>query len=267
MLVQAGASIFGHLASQGDRDKAAALVQQATDAYGNIDIPTLEALSDTALKDVQTNPQYTQAMDSALARMQSEVDAGGETLEDKAAYNRATNDAQRRTSGRMGAIRQNMAAKGTGGSGAELAMLMSEEQGQADRANQAGMDMAQDARRRYLDAVQATGRMGSAYRAQDYGEQSEAARATDLIHRYNAGLPQQNFQNQMTKAGAMANAANGGAKAAQGQAQATAGMWGGVGQAAGQVGTAYAQRPAGQTAAPVKPYNPYDDDVEPPERY
>ena len=117
-----------------------------------------------------------------------------------------------------------------------------------NRANQAGLQEASDARGRYMQALGQAGSLSTSMRGQD----SDAMRAQDEINmfnarqrsdadRHNAGLSQQNFDNEMSLASAEANARNGVANDYERSAGATRETAGGVANAAISAGAAYDQ--------------------------
>lgn len=213
-------ALIGGLFQSGEEAAARAEIEKARKKFGDIVLPELERavaeqLGPSEAGKVFADPALKDAQMHALSKMQEMEQGGGFTLEDKAALNQIQNQLARKESAGRGAITENMAARGVGGGGAELAMQLSNQQGSAERANQAGMDIAGQAQRRYFDSILARGRMAGDMRGQDFSERSRAAEARDAMNRYNAdarsranyhnlGLGQQHFDNQMKRAAGQA---------------------------------------------------------------
>ena len=156
------------------------------------------------------------AQRAALSQLQNVYQSGGLTAQDLSQLD----DIRRRQAvderGQREALLQNAQARGVGGSGLELASALGAQQAAADRAGQQSLGVSGQAQQRALQAMQLSGSLGGQLNAQ---EQARAA-AQDSINRFNTGLrneqqlynvstkPQQQFNNQMTLAGAKANAQN-----------------------------------------------------------
>jgi hypothetical protein len=243
---------IGELLAGMDEREQEALLRQAVDAYGNIDLPKLERLSAEQLgpsrfDSIQTDPALRQAQMDALDSLQREARAGGMTLDDRATYLQAGDKAARDASGAMGRIREGLEARGMGGSGTETALQFGAAQGQAQRAGEAALQTAADSRRRALDSMMAGGRLAGSMREQEFGEKSRGAEAADAIARYNAesraranqynaGLGQQGFENQRSLLGGKVNALNGQSALAGQRAQGKRQFWAGMGEAGRQAG-------------------------------
>ncbi len=250
--------IFGELASAGDRDAQMKLIDQTLREYEGLTPPELEALKaeqlgGSALEGVQADPKAKEAQYAALAQLQQLARSGGLNLQDRANLARANAEGARQASSARSGIAADMAARGQYGGGQQLAMQLQGQQAAANRGAQTGLETAAMAQRRGLDAILEGGRLGGQLRGQDYDEKSRAAQARDLVSRYNADsragaarynamLPQQQFQNQLQVTNAKAGAR--GQKAGQhGQrADDTRNMFAGVGQAAQRTGTGVANQ-------------------------
>ena len=75
----------------------------------------------------------------------------------------------------QGAIQQNLAARGLGGSGQEAAMRLIAQQQGANAANQAGLGVAANAQQRALQALQQAGQLSGQMGQQELGERQSAA--------------------------------------------------------------------------------------------
>lgn len=262
LIAQGAGGLLGKIAASGDFAKAEALIKQATDAYGNINLPALQNLGPTELANIKTDPRYAQAQGASLDAL-DEMSVDGFTTADEAALNRIQNQVNQQTKGRRGAIMASMAQRGMGGSGAELASLLDNEQDAANRAQEGGLDVAGKAQSRIYDAIMGRGQLATQYRGQEWGEKSAAARAQDHINEYNNNLPQQNFDNEIKLAGGKAGAATAGAGFYNNRGAGTQQTIAGVGQAVGQGAAAHSMygAPPTKAATPgMTQYKPEDYD-------
>ncbi len=269
-LVGAGISglggLIGELFSGPQRAEAERLMRQAMDTEGNVDMPQFEKLiaqklGPSALEKIRTDPRLEQAQYSAMDKLQGIENAGGLTLADRANMNKLMGQAARQNSAGRAQIQAEMDARGTGNSGAALAMQLQRQSDAGDRAAQIGMDTAGKAQARYFDSVMARGEMGGKMRSQEYSEKARAAEANDLINRWNAsqqtnafqynqGQQQLDYQNRQGKASRKAAALRAQAGQTSANADRTGKMIGGV--AAG-VGNGFAGYGAGGTAGGYTP--------------
>lgn len=232
--------VLGYILSMDDREAAEALIKQSLDEAGNINLPALEKLvaqqvGPTEFAKIQTDPALKAAQYQALNKLQEVSDGGGFTMEDKAALNKVTNRNARMANSRNANATEAMQARGIAGSGAEFAMRQANNAAANEADNQQGLDIAGMAQKRALDAILARGQMGGNMRGQEYDEKSRAAQAQDQINQYNAnakskadeynaGLAQQNYNNQLSKYGVQSGARAQMAGVHQNNAQATQNM-------------------------------------------
>jgi len=125
---------------------------------------------------INTDPRYKQAQLSALGGLQ-QIGQNGMTIQDQANQNKVLSQQNSNEQGNRQAIQQSMAQRGMGGSGFDLASQMLNQQQSANRANQTGTDIAAQAQARSLQAMQGAGQLGSQMQGQDFGQQSQQARA------------------------------------------------------------------------------------------
>lgn len=270
-------ALIGNLFGAGDREKAQQMLDQALQQYAGISLPDLQKLPPSELAKLAPDSRLKDAQYHALDKMQEMEQGGGFTLEDQAALNKIQTRVGQQTSGDLSAIRENMSARGVGGSGAELALSLGAQQAGANRVSQAGTDTAAQAQRRYFDSILQRGKMAGQVRGQEYDEKSDAARANDLINRYNAvDRPQAQFGNSMRLADARSDVyrARAGDHAKQADRSAATGY--GIGQGIADAGNSYlkydaaiktANALAAQNKPPVPARQSWDDeDIEPPKR-
>lgn len=250
-IIAAAGALIGQLVAKGERDAARKELEKFRAMYGDVALPDLEKVIAEQVKkseagEVAADPQFREAKMSALGALKDVRDAGGLTLADRAALNKLNNQAARHESAGRAAIKEDMSARGTLGSGNELAMRMDNNQASAQRSSEAAMDTAGMAQKRALDAMIAGGRMAGEFEGQDYDQRFRAAQARDAMEQwnaarrtdanmYNARLPQQNFQNQLAKLEGQTGLTTNIAKMQQDQAQNDQNMWSGFGQAGNEM--------------------------------
>lgn len=257
-LIAAAVSLIGALISAGQEGQASAIRQQIANEFRDLPLPVLDKLvaqklpPDAAARYMKST-QATQAQSDVLGKTMEVVNEKGETADDRAAYLRMRDEAEGISNAAESGIRRDMQRKGLGGSGMEFALRQGSAQNAANAANRAGTMEAADARQRYMDALNMAGGMSSSMRSQDFA----AMQAQDAINmfnarqqsdadRYNAQLPQQQFDNQMTKLTGKANANNAVAAGYERGAQATRETTGGIGQSVITAGSAYRQSAGGK---------------------
>lgn len=170
----------------------------------------LEQQGQTELSQISTDPATRAAQMQALAQLQSRA-TDGYNVEDRAAIQQAMNETAQQEASQRGALQASMQARGAGGSGAELAMQLANQQGAASRNNVQGLQIAADGRRRALEAAMQSGQLGGSIRGQDYSEQAARAQAQDAINRFNTT----NSVNRSVTNNATTNAAGAGNWAAR----------------------------------------------------
>lgn len=252
--VGAAAGVVGYLMESGEDDKAQQIIERAQQAYGSISLPalqkaSLDVLGPTELAKITTNPAYQSAQMDALARLKVGIDQGGLMAQDRANLNRVQGQAAQAASARQGQIRENMAARGIGGSGAELAMDQASAQQEAQRDQQGGLDVAGMAQARALQMIKDRAGLAGQMQDREYAQKAAAAGAQDSINRfnlqhkfdvnaYNNGIAEQGYANQMERAQGMMGIANEQAGYEQQKGAREAKLMGTLGGAAGDVGMA-----------------------------
>lgn len=188
---QMAGGVIGMLTAQNPRYEQERLLREVYEKLRNIDpkdFPALQAalVGESAAGQVTADPEMRRAQIEAMSRLKEMADNGGLTLEDMAAQNKAMGQVARQEGAGRQRILESMAQRGMGGSGAELAASLQNQQGAAERANEVGMDTAGRAQRRAFEAIMGRGRMAGDMRTQGFNEQMQAAQAKDLRERYNA---------------------------------------------------------------------------------
>ncbi len=251
--IAAAAALISAAIAAGETAKAQSLRLAAAQKFGDQKLPVLDRLvaqklppeSLAAWKKI-TQAQQTQG--DVLGKMMDVVNEKGETADDRAAYLRMQNAAGGIANNTNSAVERNMAQRGMSNSGMSFALQQAGAQSAVNRANQMGIQEASDARHRYSEALAQAGGLSTNIR----GQEQNSMKAQDEINmfnarqqsdadRYNASLPQQQFDNEMSVRTAEANANNGVAAGYERSAGAAQQTGAGIGAAALTAGAAYDQ--------------------------
>lgn len=290
------APIIGAQQAESDRQAAQAAQQRALGLFQNIQAPSLAdqqlnfqnyqnagdfqnqaeaniGMGPTAMAGIQADPRLVNAQMAALQQL-TQTGQMGMTPAEQAALHDAQRQASAMAQAKQAQILDNAARTGMGGSGASLAAQLLNAQSGADRASQNSNQIAQQAQQQALQAITQSGNLAGQINAQQFGQQSDIAKAKDYINQFNTqnaqnvqqrniananaaalrnlnnkqnigqqntqlanqqqqankGLYQQQFNNQMARAGGMAGQYNGIAQTNQQNAARTANMYAGIGQ-------------------------------------
>lgn len=243
-IIAAAVSAITMLVSTGQEAEAAKLRAKITAEYGPEILPHLdkaiaEQAGPSAFAAIQANDQGRQQQMDVQQQLADIYDTGGQTQADEAAYDVARRGVSQRAASQAGDIGIEAARRGQTGSG--LSAVLAAQSGQGELEALAGLnaDVASSGRQRALQALLARGQQAGQMRGQDWQQSSERASATDLMNRfnasqrqatgmYNAGLPQQQFENNMNRLAGQTGAANNQAagydRAAAGTRQTGAGL-------------------------------------------
>ncbi len=160
--------------------------------------PELEMLiqqNPTAMENIAIDPRLRAEQMSALEQM-SGLAEGKMNPADAAAFELARRQSAAEAQAKEGQILQNMQQRGQGGSGAELMARLQANQSGADRLQQAELEQAKAMQQARMAALTQQANMSGQLRSQDYGEQSNLAKAKDLINQFNTqnaqGVQQRN---------------------------------------------------------------------------
>lgn len=155
--------------------------------------PTMEEqalLGESAMEGIALDPQMRQAQMQALQQL-AEIGQAGLTPEDMAAMRSMQRQVAGSEQSRQADIMQDMARRGMGGSGLELAARLSSSQAASQRESELADQLAQQAQARALQGITQAGTLGGQLRSQEFGEQSDIARAKDVISQFNVQNQQQ----------------------------------------------------------------------------
>lgn len=162
------------------------------------------------LANVQGNQQAQQAQLQALQAIGQRAQVGLSPT-DIANLAQIQQQTAAQAEGQRQAILQQFAARGQGGSGAELLADLSASQAGTQNASNQGLQVASQASQNALAALGQQGQLGSQIENQQFGEASTRANAADQMNRFNIqnqlGIQQANVQAQnAAQAGNLANA-------------------------------------------------------------
>lgn len=148
-------------------------------------------LGPSASEGIALDPKYKQAQLSALQKLMDITSNGGEDAQFKADASKLQTDINTNLQGNVGAITQNMAARGMSGGMSEMIAKQIAAQNAANRQSQMGMDLHAQAQQRALNALINQGQMANSMSQNDFNQQMSKANAEDAISKFNA----QNLQN------------------------------------------------------------------------
>lgn len=243
VLLPIAGGVVGEIQSAPHRDARRRLLEELVSGYQDIDLPEFQNLISDAGQ-VRADPELVNAQKSVLAKL-ANLENGGLNLTDRAALNDSLGAAARQETAGRNAILQGMRARGTAGSGNELAMMLSNQQAAAERGASTGLSVAAQAQRRALEALMQRGQMAGQMRSQGFAEQDRTAQARDNMKRYNQGLMQQNFQNTMARQGGISQGLGQRVQGEMYDEDQARKLWGGLGQAGGELAKGFGSGSAG----------------------
>lgn len=171
------------LASEGFIAGGAPVYQPGQQYYFN-ELGQLEQLGPSEMQNIQTDPRLMQAQYDALRELETRGREGF-TARDELGRLKTKQDVAKENAGRLGAIQQNMAARGMGGSGLDLVAQMQAAQAATEREALAGLERNAAAEQNRTAAATQGGQLAGNIRGQGFQEQSAKAQAQDLINRFN----------------------------------------------------------------------------------
>jgi outer membrane lipoprotein SlyB len=161
----------------------APVYDQGQQYYFN-ELGQLEQLGPSEMQNIQTDPRLMQAQYDALRELETRGREGF-TARDELDRLKTKQQVGKENAGRLGAIQQNMAARGMGGSGMDLVAQLQASQAATDREALAGLERnAAQEQNRANSSAQAGGLAGN-IRGQGFQENSAKAQAQDAINRFN----------------------------------------------------------------------------------
>lgn len=157
----------------------------------------------SSMTQIQTDPRLVQAQMAALQQL-TQTGQMGMTPAEHAALIQAQQNAAGQAQAKSKQILNDFAARGMGGSGAELAAQLSNSQNAAEMLANNSNQVAQNAQQNALQAISQAGSLGGQMQGQQFGQQAAIAQARDYINQFNL----QNAQNVANTNVGLANQAN-----------------------------------------------------------
>lgn len=208
LAVGAVSGIGSYLANQSAADRAAALQDKALQQWLQVNIPdpaeqkvvldkfvsqgTLDPKLQSAIaqnpsefENIVTSATNKTAQNRALSELEKTGYEGGLRLQDKAALQEAMMQGQQQDRAARQNISSEMARRGLGGSGFDVAARLQAQQASGDRNAANSLKIAGGAQDRALQAIMGAGQLGTQYRGQEFGEQAQRANAADRISQFN----------------------------------------------------------------------------------
>lgn len=274
-LIQLAMSMYGEQAAKNMTAEQLRIFERQVNAMEGLQLPDLqqlkpEQLGPSASGGIEADPHTKQTEEDVLAEMGNLYGSGGLDFRDKASLAELLDSANQQAQSQQAGIRQQLQGTGQLGSGADIAMRMGAAQGAAQRGGDAAMKQASIAAGRRMDLLHSRGSMASSMRGEDFNERMRAAAARDAREQwnaasrekagyYNAGLPQQQFNNRLTKiTGSFAPGSN--LAAAYGnEAQGQRSFWSGLGASAKYGADAYGRPSGGGSGGDGGPHLQSDD--------
>lgn len=134
---------------------------------------------------IVTDPGDKAAQNRSLSALEDIGNNGGLRLQDKATLQDSMLHGQAQERANREGINAEMARRGLGGSGYDVAAKLQGQQTVADEQSNAGLKAAAAAQDRALQSIQGAGTLATQYRTQDFGEQAKKADSADQINRFN----------------------------------------------------------------------------------
>lgn len=152
--------------------------------YEKGDDLSFEQLGRSEMNNIKTDQKYKDAELAALADLEDQS-KNGFTAADRADMARVESNVNRANRGRLGAIQQNMQARGMSGSGMDLVAQMQSSQDANEIAALQALEQEGMMQKRKQDATSRMGGLSSDLQNRDWGQQANVAQANDFISRFN----------------------------------------------------------------------------------
>lgn len=152
------------------------------------EMATAQVLEQTKLAGITVPPALMSAQNMAMTKLSEIADQGGLTAMDRARLFDIKGEMATASRGAQEAILQEAQRRGVSGSGIEMGNRMLADQAASTRGAGAGLNVAAEAQKRALEAIQSSGNMAGRMRDQDFTEQGRVGDAQDAIARFNTNL-------------------------------------------------------------------------------
>jgi hypothetical protein len=159
-------------------------VNGSPEQYGVAGNLSAENLGPSAMEGISTDPRYHENELAALRDLENQS-RDGFTARDRANLAQAEQQANRANQGRIGAIKQQMAARGGAGTGMEMVAQMQSSQDSNELEAMRALEIAGMASDRRAQATRDMGNMSSQLQQRDFGQAAAKAQAKDQIAKFN----------------------------------------------------------------------------------
>lgn len=166
--------------------------------YSRGDALTTDRLGASRMDSITTDPRYAEYEMAALKDLEDQS-KNGFTARDRADMARVENDVGRQNRGRLGAIQQNMQARGMGGSGMDLMAQLQISQDANEIASLRALEQEGMMQDRKQAATGQLGNMAGRLQARDFDQASAKAQAADQIARFNSANSNNALQNNWVR--------------------------------------------------------------------
>lgn len=228
-----GANLLGGLFGAGGlseaEHQALGMIHDSIAEYESIGVPTEEAMrlslekyrsegkltpqleqvinqGRSELEGISTDPRLRDAEIDSLDALRNVYESGGESLADKATFERAMDDSAQAERGAREAILMDAAQRGSSTSGGTLAAQLLNQQESARRGHDIGLTRAGMAQDRALEALRSSGELAGNIQGREFGQKAQVASAQDIINAANTaasrGVQQRNVAAMNTAQGA-----------------------------------------------------------------
>jgi hypothetical protein len=227
-----GGGLLASSAESDASDAAQAALEKAREIIGGVQTPTAEQMQvvyqqlqsagvltpeleqtlqqkTNVMNNVKVDQDVIDAQKQSLSSLQ-QLAKTGLTASDRAAEQQVLNQQQQQNQANQGAVMQNMAARGMGGSGAELAARLGGSQSAMQNAQAAGLQIGDTATRNALNAQLQSGQLAGQMNQQQFGQQAQIAQSQNAINQFNLQNAQQvqGYNTQLQNQAQQANLAN-----------------------------------------------------------
>jgi len=145
----------------------------------------VDKLGSSRMDSISTDPKYREYEMSALRDLEDQS-KNGFTAADRADMARTEMDVNRQSRGRLGAIQNNMQARGMGGSGMDLLSQLQSSQDANEMASLKALEQEGMMQSRKQAATGQLGNMATSMQNRDFNQAAAKAQAADQIARFNS---------------------------------------------------------------------------------
>lgn len=142
------------------------------------------------MNDISTDPRLQQAQMESLTGLQ-DISKTGLNAQDRAQLAQIRTQEESQARGAREAILQNAQERGVGGSGLELMSQMKNQQEAATRQSTRDQEIAALAEQRKQAALQQSGQLAGQMQGTQFAQQAQVAEANDLMNKFNVANQQQ----------------------------------------------------------------------------